>query len=62
MSTAEIKTEIQQVINNVPEDALIDILNYLKLVQNQSADQIRQTVNFRKILLEDRGLLAKLAE
>jgi hypothetical protein len=62
MSTAEIKIEILQAIDNVPEGALLDVLNYLKQLQNQSTDDIRLTTNLRKILLEDRGLLEKLAQ
>ncbi|RKR81615.1 hypothetical protein BDD43_1765 [Mucilaginibacter gracilis] len=62
MSAEEIKTEILQAIDNVPEGALLDVLNYLKQLQNQSPDDIRLTTNLRKILLEDRGLLEKLAQ
>ncbi len=62
MSTAEIKTEIHQVIDNVPEDVLIDVLNYLKQIQHQSADQTKLATNLRKILSEDKELLEKLAQ
>jgi hypothetical protein len=62
MSTAEIKTEIQHVIDNIPEDALQDILNYLRQIQNQSAEEIKLISNLRKILSEDKELLAKLAQ
>jgi hypothetical protein len=62
MSTAEIKSEIKQVIDSVPEDALQDILDYLKQVQNQSSEQIKLGNNLKKILAEDRELLEKLAQ
>jgi len=62
MSTAEIKTEIYQVIDNVPEEVLGDVLNYLKQIQSQSADQAKLATNLRKIISEDKELLEKLAQ
>ncbi len=34
MSSAEIKNEIQKIINSVPENALPDVLDYLKEIEN----------------------------
>jgi len=62
MSTAEIKIEIQQVLDNVPEDALAGILDYLKQFQTQTPDQIKLSEHIRKILAEDKELLEKLAK
>jgi hypothetical protein len=36
MSTNEIKAEIQQLLDNVPEIVLNDLLDYLRKAQNQS--------------------------
>lgn len=62
MTAIQIKTEIQKVLDEVPENVLLDILNYLKQVQDQSHDQIVLGNNLKKILTEDRELLEKLAQ
>jgi len=62
MSTAEIKMEIQQVLETVPEDALAGILDYLKQFQGQTAEQIELANHINKILTEDRALLERLAQ
>jgi len=62
MSTAEIKIEIQQVLDKVPEDALQDVLNYLKGLQSHSPNEIKLANNIQKILSENRGLLERLAQ
>jgi len=62
MTSIEIKTEIQKVLDQVPESVLEDVLDFLKELQNKSADQIKLTNNLRKILSEDRELLEKLAQ
>ena len=62
MSTAEIKIKIQQVLDQVPENALQEILNYLKHIQSHSANEIRLANNIQKIVTEERGLLERLAK
>jgi mRNA-degrading endonuclease RelE of RelBE toxin-antitoxin system len=62
MTSIEIKTEIQKVLDQVPETVLQDVLDFLKELQTKSADQIKLTNNLRKILSEDRELLEKLAQ
>lgn len=62
MTTSEIKSEINKVLDAVPENVLIDILNYLQVLKTQSGDQITLSQNMRKILNEDRELLEKLAK
>jgi mRNA-degrading endonuclease RelE of RelBE toxin-antitoxin system len=62
MTSIEIKTEIQKVLDQVPENVLQDVLDFLKELQNKSADQIKLANNLRKILSEDRELLEKLAQ
>jgi len=54
MSTAEIKMEIQQVLDKVPEDALPKILADLK--------QIQLSGYINRILIEDKELLKRLAQ
>ena len=62
MTTKEIKTEIQKLLDTVPEDVLKDLLQYLKETQKQSKDQAALASHLRKIICEDRDLLEKLAQ
>ncbi|WP_426668218.1 hypothetical protein ACPPVU_19000 [Mucilaginibacter sp. McL0603] len=62
MTSVEIKTEIQKVIDQVPETVLPDVLDFLKELQIKSEDQIKLVNNLRKIISEDRELLQKLAQ
>ncbi|MEP7265159.1 MAG: hypothetical protein ABI772_11705 [Bacteroidota bacterium] len=62
MTAKEIKSEIQKVIDTIPEVVLEDVLNYLKTIQNKPADTISLSQNMRKILAEDSDLLEKLAQ
>ena len=62
MSTTEIKTEIQKVLDHVPESVLQSVLDYLKSVIHTKADSVQMANNLRQILLEDKELLQKLAE
>ena len=62
MTTNQIKTEIQKVLETMPEVVLEDILEYLKTVQSKSVDSVNLSQNKRKILIEDRELLKKLAQ
>jgi hypothetical protein len=62
MTAKQIKTEIQKVLDTIPDVVLEDILEYLKALQSKSADTISLSQNMRKILIEDRELLEKLAQ
>lgn len=62
MTTTQIKTEIQKVLDNVPESALKDVLEFLKELQSSTPQQIKLTNNLRQILTEDKELLEKLAQ
>lgn len=61
MTKAQLKLEIQKVLDNVPENVLQDILYLLKGLQGNSAD-IRLTHSLRQILTEDKELLERLAK
>jgi hypothetical protein len=61
MTKAEIKLEIQKVLDNVPENILQDILSLLKGLQGKSTD-IELTHSLRQILTEDKELLDRLAK
>lgn len=62
MTAKEIKSEIQKTLDNVPQDILQDILNYLKSIQGKSPDKIKLSKNLRDILAEDKELLDRLAK
>jgi uncharacterized tellurite resistance protein B-like protein len=62
MTTKQIKTEIQKLLDTVPENVLQDLLDYLKEAQKQTKDQAELTSHLRKIIHEDRELLEKLAQ
>jgi len=62
MTTKEIKSEIQKTLDNIPENVLQDILDYLKVIQSKSTDKIKLSKNLREILTEDKELLERLAK
>jgi hypothetical protein len=62
MSTKELKDRINKVLDDIPEDFLVDILEYLKSLTNKSKGSIKLTHNLRQILDEDKYLLERLAK
>ena len=62
MTAIELKTEIQKVLDQVPESILQDVLDFLKELQTKTVDDIKLAKNLRKIISEDRELLEKLAQ
>jgi hypothetical protein len=62
MTTLQVKTEIKKILNNIPDGILPGILDYLKLVQTQSPEQIKFNNNVKKILSEDKELFKRLAK
>ena len=49
MTTREIKSEIQKILDNIPENVLQDILDYLRLIQGKSADKIELSKSLRHL-------------
>jgi hypothetical protein len=62
MTKTQLFSEIQKVLDNVPEAILQDVLDFLKALQDQPADKVKLANNLRQILSEDRELLEKLAQ
>ena len=62
MTTKEVKSEIQKVIDTVPENLLNDILNYLKSIQGKSSGTVQLSQHLSEIISEDKELLEKLAK
>lgn len=62
MTKTQIQSEIQKVLDSVPENVLQDVLDFLKELQDQPEEKVRLTNNLRKILSEDKELLERLAQ
>jgi hypothetical protein len=62
METLELKQEINQVIEKWPEESLRDLLAYLRQTEAVPAETVRRQQLIRKIMAEDRELLARLAQ
>ncbi len=62
MTTQQIKQEIVKVLEQVPDEVLTDILDYLNELKGKSEDQVLRIKHFRRILEEDKNLLKRLAQ
>jgi hypothetical protein len=62
MTKTQLYSEIQKVLDNVPETILQDVLDFLKALQDHPVDKVKLANNLRQILSEDRELLEKLAQ
>jgi hypothetical protein len=62
MTTVQLKTEIQKVLDKVPEDVLTYLLNYVKELQKHSSDDIELVRFMKESFIEDGELLEKLAQ
>ena len=58
----EIKQEIVQIIDTLPEDVLSDFLQYVQQVEKESQEKMRLSIHFKTILSEDNDLLEKLTK
>ena len=61
MSVRKIKSEIDKALDNVPDNVLQYVLNYLKELKKLPTDQLERAQRLRKILIEDKNLLERLA-
>ena len=62
MNSKEVKTEIQKVLDKVPDNLLQDILDYLKAIQSKSSDTVQLSKHMKQIISEDKALLERLAK
>ena len=58
----ELKQEITQIVDVLPKEILGELLHYLRQVEKVSQNKMRLSLNFKTILIEDNGLLEKLAK
>ncbi len=62
MTREELKSEISKAIDNVPEDALPQILEYVNSLQHQSFDKTKLNKFTDKVFEEDDEILRRLAD
>jgi hypothetical protein len=62
MSKNEVKEQINKVLDNVSDEALESILNYLKELISKSEKDLILSNNLNKILSEDKEVLERLAK
>ena len=58
----ELKEEITQIVNTLPEDVLGEVLQYLQQLEKVSHEKMRLSLNLKTILTEERELLERLAK
>ncbi len=57
MAAKELKDKINKVIDNMPDDILEDVFNYLKAMTSKSRSDIMLSNNLGKIIEEDKTYL-----
>ena len=62
MSREEVKSEINKMLENIPEEALQEVFDYLKSVKDKSNASISLSTNLQTILMEEKELLQRLAK
>jgi hypothetical protein len=62
MSKKEIKQEIEKVLDRFSDEALGELLAFLKELDSAKNGTINLSSSLSKILSEDKGLLTKLAQ
>lgn len=62
MTTNLLKTEIQRLLDTVPDSVLQELLDYLREAQKQTKEQAELSRYLKKIIHQDRKLLEKLAK
>lgn len=62
MSKEEIKFEISKVLDHFSDKALAELLAFLKDLDNQNENDFSISTSLKRILSEDKELLAKLAQ
>ncbi len=62
MTKAEVKSQIDQILESLPEDHLEEVLAYLKVLKKVSASKVRRSSSLIQIMREDREVLQRLAQ
>jgi len=62
MTTVQIRSEIKKLLNDLPDDVLGSVLDFLNEIRAQPVEKARLAANIKKIMTEDRELLKRLAQ
>ena len=62
MNTDQVKAEIHQLIDQLPEENWQEILKYLQAFQQLNTNQKKRLGLFQQIIQEDANLLKRLAQ
>ncbi len=62
MTTKQLISEINKVLDQVPDSALSNILSYLNSLKGKTEEEVKRASHLRKILEEDKRLLERLAK
>lgn len=62
MSREEVKSAINELLNNSSERVLQEVFDYLKSLESKHEDSVMLSHNLRTILTEDKELLERLAK
>ena len=62
MTTQQLKQEVVKALDEVPDDILVELLDYLRSLQCKDEVSIQRVRHIRSILMEDSALLKALAE
>jgi len=58
----EIRKEIHDVVNTLPEDVLPKVLEYVHQVERENKGYLNLKRHYKRIVEEDRNLLKRLAQ
>lgn len=62
MTNIETKQKINTLVEHLPDEVLINVLDYLQTILQQPQQEVQVATFLRKILEEDKELLEKLAQ
>lgn len=62
MMTKDIRSEIKQKLDEVPESILQEVLEYLLSFQAKTPEEQKRIIGLKRILSEKRELLLRLAQ
>lgn len=62
MTAIEIKTEISKELERLPENALENVLNYIKGLLDRTEEEIKHDRSVERIIANNRGLFERLAK
>jgi hypothetical protein len=58
----EIKQEIAQIVDQLPNEVLVELLGYLRQLEESSNDKARRSLHLHSILTEDKEVLDRLSK